>query len=136
MNEYIEWMNKWITSSLNEYSSAICSFFLLNSSFLRSNALPSSAARIKSLSFPANILKNIFTFYIFHFCLLDSDSGLTYSKTLLVTSCRCRLQLTEHTDRKLMSLLVLNPQNLVKRLYEIKLILLTMSPKLKTELCK
>ena len=38
---------------------------------------------------------------VLHICLLSGDSGLTYSILLLVNCCKCTVQLTEHTGRKL-----------------------------------
>ena len=41
-----------------------------------------------------------YTESVLHICLLYDVSGLTYSKSILVNSCKCTVQLTEHTGRE------------------------------------
>jgi len=60
--------------------------------------------RVMMYANPLLILETInYAEIILHICLLKVDSGLTYSISILVNSCKCTVQLTEHTVRELSS---------------------------------
>ena len=48
-----------------------------------------------------------YTESVLHICLFQGDSGLTYSKSILVNRCKCTVQLTADTGRELSTPLVL-----------------------------
>ena len=47
-----------------------------------------------------------YTESVLHICLFQGDSGLTYSKSILVNRCKCTVQLTADTGRELSTPLV------------------------------